>query len=208
MKIASKVLKISVIVILSLILVLNLNVMIQSKLYPNKVPSLFGYKPFVVTTGSMESNINKGDLIFVKVVDPSTLKVDDIVAFKDSDDRVITHRIIEKIEVDGQNCFRTKGDNNNTRDKDSACPDQIEGKYTGKIAKIGDFILLIQQPLGFIVMMTFLVIVCILIYLISNRTTIGLSEEELKEFEEFKKAKQEKQNRKKKGQQKKEPKDD
>ena len=65
MKIASKVLKISVIVILSLILVLNLNVLIQSKLYPDKVPSLFGYKPFVVTTGSMESNINKGSIYII-----------------------------------------------------------------------------------------------------------------------------------------------
>lgn len=197
MKKVSRVLKICVIVILSLILILNLNVMIQSKLNPNKVPSIFGYKPFVVTSGSMESNLNKGDLIFVKDIDPSKLKIDDIIAFKDSDDKVISHRIVEEVEIDGKRCFRTKGDNNNTKDRDSACPDQIEGKYTGKIAKIGNLILFVQEPLGFAVMMLSLVIICILIYFISNRNTNNMSEEELKEFEEFKKAKLEAKKKKK-----------
>ena len=152
MKIASKVLKISVIVILSLILVLNLNVLIQSKLYPDKVPSLFGYKPFVVTTGSMESNINKGDLIFVKVVDPSTLKVDDIVAFRDTDDRVITHRIVEVLDVpETGTMFRVKGDANEEADEEKVLPRNVIGKVMFRIPSLGKVQFFLASKTGWLV---------------------------------------------------------
>ena len=193
MKKTVKVLKIGVIVILSIILILNLSIMIQSKIHPDQVPSIFGYKPFVVTSGSMESSINIGDLVFVKNVNYDDLKVNDIIAFKGKDDIVTTHRIIEEVEVDNEKCFKTKGDNNNTVDEEVVCKDGVEGIYSGKIAKVGDFILFIQKPLGFIVMMLSILIVCILIYFVSNRNVNKLDEEELKEFEEFKKAKREKQ---------------
>lgn len=191
MKRLFKVLKIGFIVILSLILILNLWIMFQSKLNPDEVPNIFGYKPFVVTSGSMESSISIGDLVFVKKVDIDELKVNDIVAFRD-DDIVTTHRIVEEVEVEGNRCFRTKGDSNNTIDEDTVCESQLEGKYISKIAKVGNFILFIQKPLGFTVMMLVLLIICMLIYFVSNRNNSKLSDEDLKEFEEFKKAKREK----------------
>ena len=195
MKRVTKVLKISFIVVLSIILIFNLTIVIKSKLNPDEVPSIFGYKPFVVTSGSMESAINIGDLVFVKNVNIEELKVNDIIAYKD-DDIVTTHRIVEEVEVDGNKCFKTKGDSNNTVDEDIVCKDQIEGKYVSKLAKVGNFILFIQKPLGFIVMMLVLLIICMLIYFVSNKKDIKISQEELKEFEEFKKAKREKQNKK------------
>ena len=195
MKRVTKVLKISFIVILSVILIFNLTIVIKSKLNPDEVPSIFGYKPFVVTSGSMESAINIGDLVFVKNVNIEELKVNDIIAYKD-DDIVTTHRIVEEVEVDGNKCFKTKGDSNYTVDEDIVCKDQIEGKYVSKLAKVGNFILFIQKPLGFIVMMLVLLIICMLIYFVSDKKDIKISQEELKEFEEFKKAKREKQNKK------------
>ena len=193
MKRIVKILKISIIVILAIILILNISIMIQSKIHPDQVPSVFGYKPFVVTSGSMESSINIGDLVFVKNVNYDELKVNDIIAFKGKDDIVTTHRIVEEVEVDNEKCFKTKGDNNNTIDDEVVCKGKVEGIYSGKIAKVGEFILFIQKPLGFIVMMLTILIICILIYFISNRNANKLDEEELKEFEEFKKAKREKQ---------------
>ena len=193
MKRIVKILKISIIVILAIILILNISIMIQSKIHPDQVPSVFGYKPFVVTSGSMESSINIGDLVFVKNVNYDELKVNDIIAFKGKDDLVTTHRIVEEVGVDNEKCFKTKGDNNNTIDDEVVCKGKVEGIYSGKIAKVGEFILFIQKPLGFIVMMLSILIVCILIYFVSNRNVNKLDEEELKEFEEFKKAKREKQ---------------
>ena len=176
--------------ILLVILMLNIYVMVQAKAKPNSVPSIFGYKPFIVLSGSMETEIYVGDLVIVKEVDPSTLEVNDIIAFRDSENLVTTHRIINIVNTDKGKCFETKGDNNNTKDDSIVCPDSVEGKYHSKISKIGNAILFIQQPLGFAVMMMSIFIICIFIYLISNRNiNKQISDDELKEFEEFKKAK-------------------
>ena len=188
-----KVLKGIVIGILAIILIMNVYVIIQTKSKPNKVPSIFGYKPFIVLSGSMESKIKVGDLVFVKEVDSATLKVDDIIAFRDEKNVVTTHRIINIVNTDKGACYETKGDNNNTKDENMVCADNIEGRYQGRIAKVGSAILFVQQPLGFAVMMLSLFIVCIFIYWFSNRDkTPKLSDEELKEFEEFKKNKENK----------------
>ena len=191
-------LKIIFIIILSLILLVNVYVIIQAKSKPNSVPSVFGYKPFIVLSGSMETEIYVGDLVIVKEVDSSTLEVNDIIAFRDSENLVTTHRIVDVVNTDKGRCFETKGDNNNTKDDNIVCSDSIEGKYHSKISKIGNAILFIQEPLGFIVMMLSLLIICIFIYLISNKKINNqISDDELKEFEEFKKAKkqQEKNNK-------------
>ena len=179
-----------IISILLVILMLNVYVMVQAKAKPNSVPSVFGYKPFIVLSGSMETEIFVGDLVIVKEVEPATLRVNDIIAFRDSENLVTTHRIVNIVNTDKGRCFETKGDNNNTKDNSIVCPESVEGKYHSKISKIGNAILFIQQPLGFAVMMMSLFIICIFIYFISNRNiNKQISNEELKEFEEFKKAK-------------------
>lgn len=192
MKALFKVLKITVISILSIILVLNIYIMVQANVSPDKVPSVFGYKPFVVLSGSMESEISVGDLVFVKNVDVNTLKTNDIIAFRDNENLVTTHRIVDEIKIDNKRCFKTKGDSNNEEDEGTVCEKQIEGKYQGKIAKIGNVIIFIQKPLGFTVMMLSILIVCILIYFIFSNRINKISDKELKEFEEFKKEKMKK----------------
>lgn len=182
-----KILKGLLIAILSIVLIVNVYIMIQAKTNPKSVPSLFGYKPFIVLSGSMETEIFVGDLVIVKEVDSSSLKENDIIAFRDSENLVTTHRIVNIINSDGEVCFETKGDNNNTKDKGIVCSSSVEGKYQSRIPKIGNAILFIQEPLGFTVMMLSIFIVCIFIYIFSSKK---IDKDELKEFEEFKKAKQ------------------
>ena len=111
-----KVVKGIVIGVLLLILILNVYIMIQVKAKPNSVPSIFGYKPFIVLSGSMETEIYIGDLVFVKNVDAKSLKENDIIAFRDAENFVVTHRIIKVLEDSEELCFQTKGDNNNAPD--------------------------------------------------------------------------------------------
>ena len=92
MDLMKKILKIVVICLLIIILAINVSVIIQAKTNPDKVPGIFGYKPFIVLSGSMESEIQVGDLVLVKEVDTSTLKENDIIAFRDKEDVVTTHR--------------------------------------------------------------------------------------------------------------------
>lgn len=183
-----KIVRITLITLLSIILLLNLYILIQAKISPDKVPSIFGYKPFVVMSGSMETKIGVGDLVLVKKVDSKDLKEQDIIAFRNSNGTVTTHRIIE---ITDDNCFVTKGDNNNIQDSDIVCSKSIEGKYVKKYPRLGKFILFIKKPLGLIVLMLSLLIICAVIYLLSTNgfAKLTVSDEELKEFEEYKRNK-------------------
>jgi len=137
-------------IILIPILVMNLTIIVKSYLNPNEVPDFLGIKPFIVVTGSMEGTIDGGDFIVTKVVDPETLEVGDIISYS-IDSSVITHRIIEKTEVDGQPAFITKGDANNTEDQEPVTFDQVESIYLFRIAGMGTLAMFMQTPVGMLV---------------------------------------------------------
>ena len=63
------------------ILIVNLVLIVKTKMYPNKIADFLGYRPFIVLSGSMETKINIGDLIIVKEVDSKNIKKGDIIAF-------------------------------------------------------------------------------------------------------------------------------
>ena len=189
LKILGKVIKILIIILLVIVLLINISIIIQTKTKPNLVPSVFGYKPFIVLSGSMESQINVGDLVIVKEVDAKNLKTGDIIAFRDSKDIVTTHRIVDITTKNNQLCFKTKGDANNAEDNDIVYSNMVEGKYQTKIAKIGNTILFIQKPVGFAIILMSILIICLLVYLYQNRKINEeekfKEEEERKAFEEF-----------------------
>ena len=61
-----------------------------------------------------------------------------------------------------------------------------------RIPKLGKFINFIQQPLGFLIMMMTIFIICLFIYLYEdkkiNKKYGKMTKEDLKAFEEFKKS--------------------
>lgn len=56
------------------ILIVNLVLIVKTKMYPNKIADFLGYRPFIVLSGSMETKINIGDLIIVKEIDAKNIK--------------------------------------------------------------------------------------------------------------------------------------
>lgn len=187
MKKVGTIFKIVIICLLLVVLAINISVIIQANTNKDKVPKIFGYKPFVVLSGSMNPEIKVGDLVLVKEVDTSSLKKDDIIAYRDSQDKVTTHRIVEVINNKEGLSFITKGDANNTEDAEIKAS-QVEGKYIKKYPGIGKAVLFIQQPLGFAVVVLIIFIICLLIYMGQNKKISFESEEERKAFEEFKKS--------------------
>lgn len=184
-----------IIIALVLLLLFDVIIVIKSKTNPDKVPGIFGYKPFIVLSGSMMSKIEVGDLVFVKETDATTLKENDIIAFKDDENLVTTHRIINVINENGEISFETKGDSNNVKDEKRVYPKDIEGIYVFKIEKLGKFILYLQEPQGFSIMMLAILIIGAILFMMDNRKARkeekNLYEEYLKEFEEFKRKKEE-----------------
>ena len=145
-----KILSIICIIILLPVLFVNAVILINSWVHPNEIPSFFGWKPFIVLSGSMESEIYSGDIVVVKEVDKKNLKVNDVIAFK-NDDIVVTHRIVEIVNENGTTKYITKGDNNNTQDKDYVLPENVEGLYQFKVSNLGNLAMFIQTPTGMLV---------------------------------------------------------
>lgn len=157
-----KAISIIVILILLPILLMSIVILVDSYTHPNEVPSFLGWKPFIVLSGSMETQISAGDIVVVKVIDTNELKKGDIIAFKDGN-IVITHRIDEVTEIDGKKQYITKGDNNNTQDIGYVSPEQIEGVFKFKVSRLGNLAMFIQTPLGMIVCLSIPIIIIILL---------------------------------------------
>lgn len=139
-------------ILFGFLLICNLTIIIKGTLNPQKPPSVLGITPMVVLSGSMssdaEDHIEVGDLIFVGKADPEELNVGDIIAYMNAGSTV-THRItaIDTAE-DGSLMFTTKGDANEIEDTEAVTEEQLIGVYQSRIAKLGDFALFLQQPLG------------------------------------------------------------
>ena len=80
---------------------------------PENTVKVFGFKPYVVITDSMEPYINVNDLIFVKNPKVDELVVEDIITFYadinyDGEKEIVTHYIYSINEnTDGELVFKT-----------------------------------------------------------------------------------------------------
>lgn len=128
-------------------LICNLTIIIKGALFPERPPSVLGVTPMVVLSGSMsgeaEGHIEVGDLIFITPAEPEELQKGDVIAYM-SGKVVVTHRIVD-ITDEG---FITKGDANNTEDTHPVKPENVVGIFSGRIPKVGDFVLFMKEPLG------------------------------------------------------------
>ena len=157
-----------VLVILAPILFVSLVILINSYTNPDEVPSFFGWKPFIVLSGSMETEIYSVYVAVVKEVDLKEISKNDIIAFKD-DEIVITHRVIDIINENGTIKYKTKGDNNNVEDSGYVLEEQVEGKYQFKVRRLGNFAMFAQTPIGMIVCLSIPIGLLLLIQMIDSR---------------------------------------
>lgn len=170
LKIITCILKVIIMILLTIIIFFNSVIIVDGLIHKGEVPSFFGWKPFIVSSGSMESKLYMGDIAIVKEVDVRELEVGDIIAFQESPNFIVTHRIIEKItDEDGQIKFITKGDNNNATDLEQVLVSQLEGKYITKISKLGNLLLYMQTPIGTIISISIPIIILLILYVIENR---------------------------------------
>ena len=149
-------------VILIPLLCYNISLIIQAVVNPNETPSFFGIKTYVIVSGSMEPELEIGDMIVVKNINTSELEVGDIISFRQGQS-IVTHRISRIIENDGEIEFVTKGDNNNAEDSGTISEDLVEGKVVSVIPIIGKVSVLLQNK---IVIIT----VILIIYLYFSNT--------------------------------------
>ncbi len=108
---------------------------------------LMGLQVFNVLSGSMEPTYSVGDLLYVKTVDPDSVKVGDPITFVLNEDLVVaTHRVVK---VDSENRqFTTKGDANEHEDAAPVHFNNLIGVPIFSIPLLGYISAYIQSPPG------------------------------------------------------------
>lgn len=176
-----KIANIVILIILLPILFVSAVILINSYIYPDKIPSFFGWKPFIVLSGSMANEISVGDLVIVK--ETNHMGKGDIIAFRE-EDMVITHRIVDIIEKDNTKKYITKGDNNSAQDGNYVLPEQVEGVYQFKVNGLGNLALFIQTPTGMVVCLSLPILLLIVMQLVDSvRNKKNMREDYKKEKE-------------------------
>ena len=140
-------------IILIPILIINCTLIVKSYVNPEEVPSLGGVFPMIVLTDSMYPEIAAGDLIICNTVEAEDVQVKDVISFYDpmgNGTAVVTHRVLEIVEEDGQLSFRTKGDNNNAEDQVLVPAKSVIGIYRSRIPGAGHIAMFMQTTPGLI----------------------------------------------------------
>lgn len=182
MKVIKKVIIVLCLILFIVIMTIGITIIYKSYSEPNRIPSVFGWKPFIVLSGSMEDTIMPGDLILTKEIDALELKEGDVISFRTNKYTVVTHRIINIVDEEGERKYYTKGDNNDSADINPVCNDQIEGIYRYRIPELGKIALNLQKPIGIVICIALpLIIVLIAQFADSKRQEREVKEKEKKQ---------------------------
>ncbi len=126
------------------------------------IPSVVGYRPLIVLSGSMEPTYPVGSVLYYKSVAKSEIKEKDVITFE-LNGTVITHRVNR---IDGDNYY-TKGDANPSEDSVPLSYDNIMGKTMNfNIPYIGYYIKFVNDNMYLLVVA---VVVLLLEFVLSNQ---------------------------------------
>ena len=143
------------------IIIILITIIIRTLIF--KQYYIFGYRCYLIGSGSMEPTINTGDAIIVKdIKKENELKEGDIIAFSENNITVV-HRIIKIQSDQGKNFYQTKGDNNNTSDGGLRTKKDIKGKMTLKISNAGKVVNFIKKHTVIIISIMIVLILLILV---------------------------------------------
>lgn len=121
---------------------------------------VFGYRMYVIMSGSMDPTIKINDMIITKK--NNNVQVGDIIAFSEGN-YVTVHRIIKVVSDDNEKVYETKGDANNAADKSPVKDSMINGTVKYVFHGVGKLILFLQSHLILLVLLNGVMIVLIIV---------------------------------------------
>lgn len=104
----------------------------------------------VVEGTSMVPTYHDGDLLIIqRNVDKENIEVTDIIIFHSPSNwnQLIVHRVIERVIMNNQLYFRTRGDNNNVADQWYVPEDNVVAVVTWNIPLLGQMLIIIYNPI-------------------------------------------------------------
>ena len=112
---------------------------------PVTVPRIVGYEVYEVVSGSMDPAIPVGSVLYVKPCDLTQVAEGDVIAYQDVDG-VVAHRVVYNRSSLGE--FVTKGDANNTEDREPVKYEAVVGRVEQHIPVLGMFMALYSTVAG------------------------------------------------------------
>lgn len=136
----SKIISSAIFVVLVLIIILALSYVLRIK-YLGSQGRLGEVRTnfYTILTQSMYPSIKAGDIIITYKNDNNIYNSGDVITFISNENGgiTITHRVDEVFKVNDEYSYKTKGDNNNTADREIVKSDDVLGKVIFKIPKAG-----------------------------------------------------------------------
>ena len=129
--------------ILSVVVVASIAVLIFSLVFAKvtgKPPAVFGYRMYIVLSGSMEPAFAAGSLAVVKPIQPEQIESGDIITYRGLGEReqLVSHRVAAvDVDANGDYHFTTKGDANDVADPNPITDINLVGKVVLAIPYLG-----------------------------------------------------------------------
>lgn len=124
---------------------------------------LFGLTPYSIQSGSMEPSYPVGSLIYVQTSDTDSIKVNDVITFKNSKSSLIlTHRVVR---IDSANkLLYTKGDANSSEDPSPVSYSEVIGKPVFNLPVLGYILTFLSTIFGKILTILFALLLLATLY--------------------------------------------
>ncbi|WP_158734943.1 signal peptidase I [Alteribacillus sp. YIM 98480] len=171
----------SLLVVLFVLFLAAVFLIVQGRMNPDQVPSLFGHHPLTVLSNSMEPEFSAGDMVIAKQVNPETIETGDVITYYDEESQIITHRVIETTTENGEAVFQTQGDNNNVEDDYVVAANQVIGTVNFSLPYGGYAAEFLGSPLG---MVLFIIIPVFALVGITIYERLGKDEEDSEQSEQ------------------------
>lgn len=146
-----KTVQIGIKVFATLLILLIIALLLLRFMQPASSFHLFGIQAYTVLSNSMQPAFQTGDIIITRKMDATDIQVDDVITFRQSDNRFITHRVNAIQKEQDTISFQTKGDANNTIDKELVPIAAITGKKVFHIPYAGYVARFMSSPVGIII---------------------------------------------------------
>lgn len=102
------------------------------------LPWATGSTPLTVLSRSMEPTLTVGTLVVVQPVEPSEVRIGDVITFRTAEQQLITHRVVAvTMSTTGGTTFRTRGDANGSIDEEPVTAAQVRGRVWYSIPFVG-----------------------------------------------------------------------
>jgi hypothetical protein len=137
------------ILILLSFLLLNLNIITQSTIHPDQLPSAFGLKALIMLPESQNGGQSVG---IIRKVDLKDIQIQDMVAYRQND-AVFIERVAQIKNEQGQLSIMTTVGAVETPLLTNVPGSKVEGILIYRIPRFGSWALFMQTPLGLLFFM-------------------------------------------------------